>query len=262
MEDCRLRCLRTRPDSSLFYTPPSCSSPCVCIFLFLTHVRHVNFYFLLISLSDFFFFFAQAFFGYVFALSPFLPVALSLPPCLSCLCLAIVWVLFWVLCLSRGLCLFCLLLIWRAYVGSAFFAFASPPCRRRLGFLSDFYLSKNEKTHTQSEAEMRRRMGDHSCKGGFNVALICGNRALNVAIFEVKLLELFDAMRCETRRGNEGRRRGVSRRERETTPDNENPVATATAAALVPVRLPACLPCQGAPCVSRACCPSCFTGCK
>lgn len=77
-----------------------------------------------------------------------------------------------------------------------------PPCRRRLGFLSDFYLSKNEKTHTQSEAGRWRKSGrDHSCKGGFNVALICGNRALNVAIFEVKLLELFDAMRCETSRG-------------------------------------------------------------
>lgn len=136
-----------------------------------------------------------------------------------------------------------------------------PPCRRRLGFLSDFYLSKNEKTHTQSEAGKRRKSRrDHSCKGGFNVALICGNRALNVAIFEVKLLELFDAMRCETsRRGGRGSR-GVSRRARETTPDNENPVATA--AALVPVRLPAFLPRQGAPCASRACCPSCFTGCK
>lgn len=122
VEDCRLRCLRTRPDSSLFSAVfPLC---CVCSFFFLTHVRHVNFYFLLISLNDFFFFFAQAFFGYVFALSPFLPVSLS--PCLSCLCLAIVWVLFWVLCLSRGLCLFCLQLIWRAYVGSAFFALASP----------------------------------------------------------------------------------------------------------------------------------------
>lgn len=122
VEDCRLRCLRTRPDRSLC-SPLFSSLCCVCSFFFLTHVRHVNFYFLLISLNDFFFFFfAQAFFGYVFALSPFLPVSF----CLSCLCLAIVWVLFWVLCLSRGLCLFCLQLIWRAYVGSAFFALASP----------------------------------------------------------------------------------------------------------------------------------------
>lgn len=118
-----------------------------------------------------------------------------------------------------------------------------PPVDDVWDFLAIFiYLKMKRRTHKVKQGEVeksRRRRRDHSCKGGFNVALICGNRALNVAIFEVKLLELFDAMRCETsRRGGRGSR-GVSRRARETTPDNENPVATA--AALVPVRLPACL---------------------
>lgn len=125
VEDCRLRCLRTRPDRSLC-SPLFPSLCCVCSFFFLTHVRHVNFYFLLISLNDFFFFSLLRHFSATFSRCLPSSPSLSLSPCLSCLCLAIVWVLFWVLCLSRGLCLFCLQLIWRAYVGSAFFALASP----------------------------------------------------------------------------------------------------------------------------------------
>lgn len=98
VEDCRLRCLRTRPDRSLC-SPLFSSLCCVCSFFFLTHVRHVNFYFLLISLNDFFLFFSVLrHFSATFSRCP--PSSLS--PCLSCLCLAIVWVLFWVLCLSRG----------------------------------------------------------------------------------------------------------------------------------------------------------------
>lgn len=197
VEDCRLRCLRTRPDRSL------CSSLfpslyCVCSFFFLTHVRHVNFYFLLISLNDFlFFFFAQAFFGYVFALSPFLPVSLSVLPVpghrLGSVLgpLSVPGSLFVLsaadlarICWQRLLCL------------------GLPPVDDVWDFLAIFiYLKMKRRTHKVKQGGGAKRRRDHSCKGGFNVALICGNRALNVAIFEVKLLELFDAMRCETSRG-------------------------------------------------------------
>lgn len=80
-----------------------------------------------------------------------------------------------------------------------------PPVDDVWDFLAIFiYLKMKRRTHKVNQGggeKSRRRRRDHSCKGGFNVALICGNRALNVAIFEVKLLELFDAMRCETSRG-------------------------------------------------------------
>lgn len=83
VEDCRLRCLRTRPDRSLC-SPLFPSLYCVCSFFFLTHVRHVNFYFLLISLNDFFFFFlCSGIFRLRFR-------AVPLPPCFF-VCLACAW---------------------------------------------------------------------------------------------------------------------------------------------------------------------------
>lgn len=76
-----------------------------------------------------------------------------------------------------------------------------PPVDDVWDFLAIFiYLKMKRRTHKVKQGGGEKRRRDHSCKGGFNVALICGNRALNVAIFEVKLLELFDAMRCETSR--------------------------------------------------------------
>lgn len=239
VEDCRLRCLRTRPDRSLC---SPLSLPLLCLLLLLLDSRAPR----KLLFSSYFaqrfllFFLCSGIFRLRFRAVPLphclsaslsvLPVPghrlgsvlgpLSVPGSLFVLSAADLARICW----QRLLCL------------------GLPPVDDVWDFLAIFiYLKMKRRTHKVKQGGGEKRRRDHSCKGGFNVALICGNRALNVAIFEVKLLELFDAMRCETsRRGGRGRRRGVSRRARETTPDNENPVATA--AALVPVRLPACLP--------------------
>lgn len=80
-----------------------------------------------------------------------------------------------------------------------------------------FYLSKNEKAHTDTHRRTNLRRlqplprvntsrvatrGLWGAKGKFNVALICGNRALNAAIFKVKLLELFDVWNCKREKKN------------------------------------------------------------
>lgn len=214
VEDCRLRCLRTRPDRSLC-SPLFPSLYCVCSFFFLTHVRHVNFYFLLISLNDFFFFFlCSGIFRLRFR-------AVSLPPCLLLSILPVpghrlgsvlgplsvpgsLFVLS-----AADLARIC----WQRllYLGL-------PPVDDVWDFLAIFiYLKMKRRTHKVKQGGGEKRRRDHSCKGGFNVALICGNRALNVAIFEVKLLELFDAMRCETSRGRGQKERRLQTRKRDNS---------------------------------------------
>lgn len=126
---------------------PPAHRVCSC----LTHVRHVNFYFLLISLSDFFFVFFFLCSG-IFWLCLALLLSLLVSACLG---------LFWVLCLSRGLCLFCLLLIWRAYV--------APPSKTFWDFLAIFiYLKMKRRTQIEAAAAVCRG-GKGGRKGGREV---------------------------------------------------------------------------------------------